>query len=146
MMPRKAVCKAPCQARLSDTLTETQTETNGKWQCHPGAFGYVKSLGLDRVTTHKPSISKFMQRHVIHRVFTTTSALVSAQWSARYCETMWGITRLQSNCNNRHKKLRSPALYSSHRLALPNTFNIPCFFPLKYKPHILYIIADHLPS
>lgn len=56
MMPWKAVCKVPLTYVSVWLRPNSQKETNGKWQCRPGAIGYVKSLGLDRVTTHKASI------------------------------------------------------------------------------------------
>lgn len=53
--PGRLYAKWPRHKRRSDTGPALGLRQNGKWQ-HPGAFGYVKSLGLDRVTTHGPSI------------------------------------------------------------------------------------------
>lgn len=67
LMPRKAVCKVVLPAMSAWHRPNSWTDTYGKGQNHPGAFDYVKSLGLNRVITHKRWVSKFMRRIVIYR-------------------------------------------------------------------------------
>lgn len=129
MMPWEAVAKVQPDTCLMNARRH-----------HPTAFGYVKSLALDRITTHTPSTFKFTQRFVIKGVSTATLTLLGWKNCEKWCAKQ--LLQLQSHVQG--TKLCIP--YILHMLTLSLCVCV-CVCPIReHKQHTLYIITNHIPK